>query len=275
MVEIRQQQQPNPNSSSSNNERPVLCSHVVHPRRKGGNRKQEIVSFNPTLVHRPVTEAESGQNAIDGTSPSGPITVIRPFIEGMKQYSIFIDLTTVKDRPLLNKTLLKFNKGAANSDFYEDFLGYRKQIRNCIGLDFLETMWLPSAPGRETLIETGITLEDGTFLKSFSSYPADASIVRITMENLLFLPAMLLKEKMKQRLSCFGEVLDLGISRTDGIFHGEGYAILNLSVIDTCGSECNLDHVKDSSCNGHKQLEPFSRVIVWGPRGLEQCKILL
>lgn len=76
----------------------------------------------------------------------------------MEQDSVFIDLTSVKDRSVLNKALLKFNEGAEDSDFYKEFLGYRKQTCNYLGHDFLETMWLPSAPGRKTLIKTGITL---------------------------------------------------------------------------------------------------------------------
>lgn len=122
MVETRQQQQTHPNSSSSINERPMLWAHVVQSRRKGNNKKQ-IVSFNPTMIQRPVTDAEASQNAIHGTFPSGPIAVVRPFIKGMEQDSVFIDLTTVKDRGILNKALLKFNEGSNNSDFYEDFLG--------------------------------------------------------------------------------------------------------------------------------------------------------
>lgn len=59
---------------------------------------------------------------------------------------------------MLNKVLLKCNEGADNSDFYEDFLGYRKQTYNYLGHDFLRTMWLLTTPDRKTLIETGITL---------------------------------------------------------------------------------------------------------------------
>ena len=274
MVETRQQQQTNQNSSS-NNERHMLWTHVVQSRRKGNSKKQQIVSFNPTLVHRPVTEAESSQNAINGTSPPGPIAVVRPFIKGMEQDSVLIDLTSVKDRSLLNKALLQFNEGTENSDYYEDFLGYRKQTRNYLGHDFLETMWLSTALGRKTLIETGITLEDGTFVKGFPSYPADATIVRLKMENLPFLPAIQLKEEMAKRLSCFGDVLDHGISRTDGIFHGEGYATINLTLAAIPANECLESHADGSSCPGRKHLEPLARVIIWNPRDVEQRKILL
>ena len=272
MVETRQQQQTHPNSSSSINERPMLWTHIVQSRRKGNNKKQ-IVSFNPTMIQRPVTDAEASQNAIHGTSPSGPIAVVRPFIKGMEQDSVFIDLTTVKDRGLLNKALLKFNESSNNSDFYEDFLGYSKQTRNYPEHGFLETMWLPTSQGRKTIIEEGITLEDGTFLKGFPSYPADATIVRLTMENLPYLPAIKLKEEMAKRLSCFGDVLDHGISRIDGIFHGEGYATINLTLANIADNECMASHTDGSACPGHKHLESLARVILWDH--VEQRKVLL
>ncbi|GAN05249.1 hypothetical protein MAM1_0085c04718 [Mucor ambiguus] len=73
---------------------------------------------------------------------------------------------------------------------YEEFLGYRKQPRHYLGHAILETMWLPGGEGRKSLIEMGITLDDGTFVKGFPSYPADATIVKLTLENLPFLPAL-------------------------------------------------------------------------------------
>ncbi|KAI8047285.1 uncharacterized protein B0P05DRAFT_592711 [Gilbertella persicaria] len=272
MLENRHKQQTDPNSNY-NNENPLLWTHVVRSKRKGNNNKknQSIVSFNPTLVNLPVTEEESSQNALNGSSPPAPIAVIRPFIKGMEQDSVFIDLTPVKDRSLLNKALLKFNEDAENIGYYEDFLGYRKQTRNYLGYDFLETMWLYNSVGRKTLIEEGITLEDGTFVKGFPSYPADATIVRLTLENLPFLPAIQLKEEMAARLSCFGEVLDHGISRTDGIFHGT----LNLTLSATPENGCMESHAEGSECPRHRHLEPLSRVIIWDPCDNEQRKVLL
>ncbi|KAI8064302.1 uncharacterized protein B0P05DRAFT_574172 [Gilbertella persicaria] len=264
MLENRHKQQTDP-KSNYNNENPLLWTHVVKSKRKGNNNKknQSIVSFNPTLVNHPVTEEESSQNALNGSSPPAPIAVIRPFIKGMEQDSVFIDLTSIKDRSLLNKALPKFNEDAENTGYYEDFLGYRKQTRNYLGHDFSETMWLYNSVGRKTLIEEGITLEDGTFVKGFPSYPADATIVRLTLENLPFLPAIQLKEEMAARLSCFGEVLDHGISRTDGIFHGEGYATLNLNLSATPENECMESHADGSECSG------------CDPRDNEQRKVLL
>jgi hypothetical protein len=187
-------------------------------------------------------------------------------------------LATVKDRNLLDKALVKFNEEAESSGFYEDFLGYRKQTRQYLGHHFLETLWLPTSPGRKVLIEEGITLEDGTYLKGFPSFSEDANIVRITMEKLPFLPAVQLKKEMAERFSCFGQVLDHGIFKTEnGIFQGEGYVTLNLTLSNDPVNECLDLHPDGSECNGKRHLEPLQRVIIWDSRSKEeeQRQILL
>ncbi|KAI8640746.1 hypothetical protein BD408DRAFT_433895 [Parasitella parasitica] len=95
------------------------------------------------------------------------MAVVKPFMKGVEQGSVFVDLTTVKDRSLLDKALVKFIEAAIQNDLYEDFLDHRKQTRSYLGHAFLETMWLPTGSGRKTIIETGLTLEDGTSLKDF------------------------------------------------------------------------------------------------------------
>ncbi|KAK4515409.1 uncharacterized protein ATC70_010354 [Mucor velutinosus] len=223
-------------SSQADTAAPLLWTHVVNSRRKGNNRQQQsIVSFNLTIVKRPVTEAEASQQAINGDASPPPQAVIRPFLKGVEQDSAFIDLTPIKDFNLLKKALLQFNESSNAEDMYEEFLG----------------------EGRKILIEEGITLEDGTFVKEFASYHADAAIVKLTLENLPFLPAFQLKEEMAARLSAFGDVLDHGISRTDGIYQGEEL------------------HPDGKSCPGHRHLEKLSRVIVWDLTASDQRKDLL
>ncbi|KAI8646996.1 hypothetical protein BD408DRAFT_428071 [Parasitella parasitica] len=119
MVESQQQQQQS--SSDSNNRRPMLWTHVVKSRKKGKNQKEQIVSFNPTLITRPVTEAESTQNALNGATPPAPMAVIRPFIKGMEQDSILIDLTTIKDRSLLNKELQLLLPVSASQAYHQPY----------------------------------------------------------------------------------------------------------------------------------------------------------
>ncbi|KAK4510510.1 uncharacterized protein ATC70_004941 [Mucor velutinosus] len=155
---------------------PLLWTHVVGSKRKGNNKQQQsIVSFNPTHIQRPVTETEASQQAINGEASSGPTAAIRPFLKGIEEDSVFIDLEPVKDRNLLNKAVLKFNEATTNSELYEDFLGCRSKPKHYFGHTFLETMWLPECVGRTTLINDGITLEDGTYLRGFLSYPGDAT----------------------------------------------------------------------------------------------------
>ncbi|GAN11881.1 hypothetical protein MAM1_1189d11503 [Mucor ambiguus] len=92
---------------------------------------------------------------------------------------------------------------------YEELLRYCNQPRDYLGHAFLEILWwLPGGEGRKSLIEMGITLDDGAFVKGFPSYPADATIVvvKLTLENLPFLPDLKLKKEMAARLSAFGDV---------------------------------------------------------------------
>ncbi|KAK4515206.1 uncharacterized protein ATC70_002816 [Mucor velutinosus] len=201
---------------------PELWTHVVRNNKKGKQKQQQQnVSFNPTLITPPVSPADSSQNVSAANSTPAPIAMVRPFMKGVEEDAVFIDLATVQNRNLLDKAFVKFNEEAERTDMYEDFLGYRKQTRQYLGHHYLETLWLPTSAGRKHLIENGITLEDGTYLKGFPSFPEDANIVRVTMEKLPFLPAVQLKKEMAERFSCFGDVLDHGIFKTEnGIFQG-------------------------------------------------------
>lgn len=258
---------------------PELWTHVVRNNKKGKQRQpQQNVSFNPVLITPPALRAESSQDASAANSTSTPIAMVRPFMNGFEEESVFIDLTTVKDRTLLDKALVKFNKEAEKSDLYEDFLGYRKQTRQYLGHHFLETLWLSNAEGRKTLIEQGITLDDGTYLKGFPSFSEDAKIVRVTMEKLPFLPAVQLKNEMAERFSRFGDVLDHGIFKTEhGIFQGEGYVTLNLTLSDIPRNDCMESHTDGTQCPGKRHLEPLKRSMIWDPRSMEddQREILL
>ncbi|GAN03330.1 hypothetical protein MAM1_0038c02783 [Mucor ambiguus] len=140
--------------------------------------------------------------------------MVRPFMKGVEEDSVFIDLTTVKARSLLDKALVQFNKEAETTDMYEEFLGYRKQTRQYLGHHFL---MLKSArlllSKMESLWRMGPT-----------SFSENANIIRITMEKLPFLPAVQLKkQEMAERFSCFGDVLRHGIFKTKNeVFQGEG-----------------------------------------------------
>ncbi|CAO3625018.1 unnamed protein product [Mucor fragilis] len=169
---------------SSQHPLPELWTHVVCNNKKGKQKQQQQnVSFNPTLITPPVWTADSGQNASAVNTTPVHIAMVCPFMNGFEENSVFIDLAAVKDRNLLDKALVKFNEEAEGTEFYKDFLGYRKQTRQYLGHHFLGTLWLPNAVGRKTLIESGITLGMGPkYLKGFPSFAEDAKIVRVTME---------------------------------------------------------------------------------------------
>ncbi|KAG2195093.1 hypothetical protein INT46_003409, partial [Mucor plumbeus] len=140
MIETRSNQQNNNlnsrssgSSSQSSQDISGVWTQVVS--RGARNKKKQNFSFKPTIVQRSVTDQESSQQVLNDSSSPAPFEVVRPFIKGMEQDSVLIDLFTVKDRSLLNKALLKFNESAEKSDYYEEFLGYRKQTRNYLGHD--------------------------------------------------------------------------------------------------------------------------------------------
>ncbi|KAI8646346.1 hypothetical protein BD408DRAFT_440039 [Parasitella parasitica] len=86
---------------------------------------------------------------------------------------------------------------------------------------------------------------------------------------------MELKAEIAKRLSCFGDVLDHGISKNDGIFQGEGYATLNLTLTNTPDNECQEPHAYGSISPGHKHLESLAEAIIWDPRDEDQREVLL
>jgi hypothetical protein len=72
-------------------------------------------------------------------------------------------------------------------------------------------------------------LSDNTYIQGFRSFSADAHIVRITLDKFPFRSLRLLKGDMENYLSIYGQVLDLGITRSNGCFMGLGYVRLDLS----------------------------------------------
>ncbi|KAL9539561.1 hypothetical protein PS6_011157 [Mucor atramentarius] len=162
--------------------------------------------------------------------------MVRPFMKGVEEDSVFIDLGTVKDRTLLDKALVKFNEEAEKTDM--------KQTRQYLGHRFLETLWLPNAEGRKTLIE-------------------DANIVRITIEK----PSSSIEKKKWRSAFQNGEW-----------YHsGGGYVTLNLTLSNVPDNECLDSHTPGYKCSGKRHLEPLKRVIIWDTQAKEdkQRQILL
>jgi hypothetical protein len=100
---------------------------------------------------------------------------------------------------------------------------------------------------KKNSILAGITLPDNTFVKGYKSLPAEAQIVRLKLERLPFKPVSILTKEMDHRLSKFGNVLDLGIIRSDGCLTGLGYVTLDIN----------------PAANKGKHLQALQRIIQW------------
>ncbi|RCH80359.1 hypothetical protein CU098_008255, partial [Rhizopus stolonifer] len=91
----------------------------------------------------------------------------------LKKNSVLIDITDIKDEELL----FDFNKNMDENSGYEDYCGRVPMTRKYLNRSFMETVWRKDSLGRQTILNEGVYLVDGTFIKGFPSYPADARIV--------------------------------------------------------------------------------------------------
>lgn len=220
-------------------------------------------SFTPTFANPTVpTEASNvtDQSIMSESRQSVSIELVRPFLKGIEKNSVLIDVTKVHSPQMLREALQAFNKDAVENNGYEDYCGRLPQIRKYLNRSFIETMWLNDSPGHKAILETGITLPDNTFVKDFPSFPADSRIVRLKLEKLPFKPLRLLKQDMEDRLSSFGEVLDLGVTKSNGCFMGQGYATLDLT------------RSIDENTPPYEQLQ---RVILWREDDGDERQVLL
>ena len=236
---------------------------MVAKRNRG---KQRHVPLTPTIVQPSAATSKSSQALSDESSPSS-VELVRPFIHGLERHSVLIDVTNISDIGLLEERLKQFNAVSDQPDRSNDFIGYPETVRTYLGHRFLETMWVMHSEGRQIILEDGVYLSDGTFVKGFESYPVDAKLVHVKLENLPYLPGRLVMEDMHRILSCYGEVLDVGITQVNGLFHGKGYATLNLKPRDPQHVCLSMDHphgTPDSTCDGYLYcFEELTRVIPW------------
>jgi hypothetical protein len=192
-------------------------------------------SFKPIFAVLPAsTEASAPSSAgvAESATRSPGITtqLTRPYLKGMEDNSVFIDVTDIKDPEPAQEAFHAFNKDADGTE--QSYLGRLTIVRKYLNRSFIETMWAPGSIGRQTILEKGITLEDGTFIKGFNSLPADAHIVHLKLERLSFMPHSLLKKDLETRLSAYGQVLDLGLSLSGRCYTGRAYATLNLTPLN-------------------------------------------
>ncbi|KAI9484258.1 MAG: hypothetical protein EXX96DRAFT_477968 [Benjaminiella poitrasii] len=195
-------------------------------------------SFRPTII-QPVGNVngnDNGEHATSATSQSlvdnastsaDSIHVIRPFLKGIEENSVLIDITDLSSWDLLFAALSNFNSDCLPD--YEEYLGRLAPIRKYLQRSYMETMWMSGSSALSKILD-GFYLLDGTFIKGFLSFSADAHIIKVRLERLPYLPTAILKLDMESRFSYFAEILDLGIYKTSaGCYMGQGYATLNLT----------------------------------------------
>ncbi|KAK4521174.1 uncharacterized protein ATC70_013119 [Mucor velutinosus] len=225
---------------------------------KGKNRSKkqhQLISFKPTFVQPRASTTESTQ-ALTDQPPPAPVGLVVPYIKGAEKGSVLIDITHVKNFYLLREALDAFNKNADTSGRdYNEFLGRCEKNRTYLNHEYMETLWAANTASYNTIVNEGIILSDNTFIKGFPSYPADASIVRLSLSRLPFLQLPLLKTTLKEWLTRFGEVLDFGLSKKDGYYVGGGYATIAIPPSKPCAEEsCQLDHT---------HFDPLQRAVPW------------
>ncbi|KAG1136454.1 hypothetical protein G6F37_012002 [Rhizopus arrhizus] len=243
----------------------------LNPARSGKSKQttamswNKIVSKNIEPLGRPPTQLRFTQrtSSLSSTNSSRRSSVssmdslfnenaqqqiIRPYIKGIEKNSVLVDVTDIKSPDLCTKAFQAFNNGDSdNDDGDEDYLGRSLVVRKYLNRVFIETQWALGSRGRNTLLNEGITLDDGTAVKGYPSLPAEAQITRLKLERLPLQPVRKLTKAMEARLSCFGKVLDLGLIRSRGCNVGIGYATLDI----------------DPKASPERVLEKLHRVIDW------------
>ncbi|OAD04286.1 CCHC-type zinc finger transcription factor [Mucor lusitanicus CBS 277.49] len=195
--------------------------------------KHTTMTFNPTIVETPITpqsdKNSSNQSLMtEETATSESVEMVRPFLKGIEDSSVLIDITGLPNQQLLRDALQAFNKNAHLYKGYNDYIGRVPRNRKYMNREIMETCWIHDSPGHQAILK-GFKLKDGTFVKGFTSLPANDTIVNVHLDRLPMEPVPVLKTLIRDRLSHFGEVLDYGISFTQGDYVGQGYATLNIT----------------------------------------------
>ncbi|KAL7315188.1 hypothetical protein PS15m_006673 [Mucor circinelloides] len=195
--------------------------------------KHTTMTFNPTIVETPTTPQSatnsSNQSLMneEGTI-SESVEMVRPFLKGIEDSSVLIDITGLPNQQLLRDALQAFNKNAHLNKGYNDYIGRVPRTRKYMNREIIETCWIHNSTGHQAILK-GFNLKDGTFVKGFPSLPANDTILNVHLDRLPMEPVPVLKNLIRDRLSHFGEVLDYGISFTQGDYVGQGYATLNIT----------------------------------------------
>ncbi|KAK4517179.1 uncharacterized protein ATC70_000511 [Mucor velutinosus] len=164
------------------------------------------MTFNPTIVKTPITPptttSESNQSLMtEDATVSKSVEMVRPFLQGIEDNSVLIDITSLPNQQLLREALQVFNKGTHLRKGYNDYIGKASRTRKYMNRKIMETCWIHDSPGHTAILQ-GFNLTDGTFVKGFPSLPAN---------------------------DCHILEKSYGISFTQGDYVGQGYATLNIT----------------------------------------------
>ncbi|KAI8086927.1 uncharacterized protein B0P05DRAFT_585151 [Gilbertella persicaria] len=133
------------------------------------------LSFRPTVFTPSASFTDShtiSELLLSDSAQPTPVNLAQLFIKGIEKNSVLIDITDIKDEELL----FDFNKNMDENSGYEDYCGRVPMTRKYLNRSFMETVWRKDSLGRQTILNEGVYLVDGTFIKGFPSYPADARI---------------------------------------------------------------------------------------------------
>lgn len=165
--------------------------------------------------------------------------ILTPYIVGSARNSTLIEITKLSNFEQLKKFFASFNQG----DEYL-FYGALPQEKKYFQRTFIETCWDQDSSIYKELITTGLKLDDHHTIKGYPSLDSEAKIARVTATHLpIWYHPKMLREKMEERFTSFGTVLDVGFQFDCGTFMGKGYVVLDRNTTNpaTLEHEINWD----------------------------------
>lgn len=103
---------------------------------------------------------------------SESVEMVRPFLKGIEDSSVLIDITGLPNQQLLRDALQAFNKNDYLNKGYNDYIGRVPRTRKYMNREIIETCWIHNSTGHQAILK-GFNLKDGTFVKGFPSLPAN------------------------------------------------------------------------------------------------------
>ncbi|KAI8369937.1 hypothetical protein BD560DRAFT_489874 [Blakeslea trispora] len=170
----------NPRSTAT---KPGGCRNPTLSRAQIAQR--QTLSYQPAVVaNRPssVLESSTSTSAFAHRQDDLLHYCVRPFIQGLKDDSTLIDITSMSDLHELKQFF-----GSFNTETYFPYSGTLLVERRYLQRRFIETFWEKTSAEYERLLGNGLTMEDGTVIKGYPSLPSDAEVARVKVERLTFI----------------------------------------------------------------------------------------